>query len=77
MSDDDFKFDVMETVYIAESARRGFLEKVTIKLRFSNSGYNTAGQPVTDVHVYETTFNRVFLEGELLTLEEATDIIEG
>jgi hypothetical protein len=53
------------------------LEKVTIKLRFSNSGYNTAGQPVTDVHVYETTFNRVFLEGELLTLEEATDIIEG
>jgi len=73
---DDFKFDVMETVYIAESARRGFLEKVTIKLRFSNNGY-TGEVPVTDVHVYETTFNRVFLEYELVTLEEATDIIEG
>lgn len=72
-----FKYDIMETVYVAESAKRGFLEKVTIKLRFLNDGYLSNGLPVTDVKVYETTFNRVFLEEELLTLLEAIEIIGG
>jgi len=72
-----FKYDIMETVYILKSAEEGFLEKVTIKARFLNDGYLFGGFPVTDVKVYETTFNRVFLEEELCTLQEAIDIIGG
>jgi hypothetical protein len=70
-----FKFDVMETVYIVASAEKGYLEKVTIKRRFTHDDVLSADS--LPVNTYESSFNRVYLENELATLEEANDIIEG
>jgi len=72
-----FKYEVMESVYLLDSAEKGYLEKVTVKRRFLNSGELSSGLPVEDVKVYESSFNRVYLENELLTLLEAAAIIAG
>jgi len=72
-----FKYEVMESVYLRDSAEKGYLEKITIKRRFLNSGELSSGLPVEDVKVYESSFNRVFLEDELFTLQEANNIIAG
>jgi len=69
------RFLVGDRVYIRRKAHLGVIESVVIK-RMNGvfpkyEGFNTAIQP--DVN-YVDTFNRVWLEDELITQEKAIDI---
>lgn len=69
------RFLVGDRVYIKRKARLGVIESVIIK-RINGifpkyEGFNTAIQP--DVN-YVDTFNRVWMEEELVTQENAVDI---
>jgi hypothetical protein len=74
-----FKFSICEVAYpqyvILE---QGKLEQVYIKKRLINEGFwengvfrKTCGPPIGSIIVYVDTYNRAWLEHELLTLEEA------
>lgn len=69
------RFLVGDRVYIRKKARMGLIESVVIK-RINGvfpkyEGFNTAIQP--DVN-YVDTFNRVWLEDELVSQETAIDL---
>jgi len=69
------RFLVGDRVYIRRKARLGIIESVVIK-RLNGifpkyEGFNTAIQPDFN---YVDTFNRVWLEDELVTQEHAIDL---
>lgn len=67
----DFKFDICDDAYPRYTIEEfNELEQVYIKKRMTNTG-----QPIGEAIVYTDTYNRAWLEDELLTLEEAEALI--
>lgn len=71
-----FAYRLRETVYRLDKARRGTLEKVTVKQRFYNDAFFTEGTRLTypgvdKIQVYRDTLNTAYLQEELVSYDEA------
>lgn len=63
------KFAILDYAYTLFGAKQGILEKICIKSIFFNP------DDTEIVTVYKDTFNTLWIEYELFTLEEAEDYI--
>lgn len=78
-----FKFAVCDVAYPSYViTEQGKLEQIYIKKRLVNEGFwqdgvfrRTCGHLIGSIIIYVDTFNRAWLEHELLTLEEAEALI--